>query len=56
MVQEPPERWQLKETALNLLDDFAGGGVKGVSLISDGSTLSKAYVHFSTRVKSRYRC
>lgn len=48
MVQEPQERLPIKEKqALNLLDDFAEIGVKGVSLISDGeSTLSKAYVPF----------
>mgnify|MGYP001392525011 FL=1 len=48
MVQEPQERMPIKtKEALNLLDDFAEVGVKGVSLISDGeSTLSKAYVPF----------
>ncbi len=48
MVQEPQERMPIKEKhSLNLLDDFAEIGVKGVSLISDGeSTLSKAYVPF----------
>ena len=48
MVQEPQERSTIKEKqALDLLDDFAEIGVKGVSLISDGeSTLSKAYVPF----------
>ena len=48
MVQEPNERAVIKTShALNLLDDFAEIGVKGVSLISDGeSTLSKAYVPF----------
>ena len=48
MVQEPQERAVIKTShALNLLDDFAEIGVKGVSLISDGeSTLSKAYVPF----------
>ena len=48
MVQEPQERSTIKtKEALNLLDDFAEIGVKGVSLISDGeSTLSKAYVPF----------
>ena len=48
MVQEPQERATIKtKEALNLLDDFAEIGVKGVSLISDGeSTLSKAYVPF----------
>ena len=48
MVQEPQERSTIKvKQALDLLDDFAEVGVKGVSLISDGeSTLSKAYVPF----------
>lgn len=48
MVQEPQERSTIKvKEALNLVDDFAQVGVKGVSLISDGeSTLSKAYVPF----------
>jgi len=48
MVQEPQERASIKPLeALNLLDDFAQIGVKGVSLVSDGeSTLSKAYVPF----------
>ncbi len=48
MVQEPQERATIKtKQALELLDDFAEVGVKGVSLISDGeSTLSKAYVPF----------
>ena len=48
MVQEPKERANIKtKEALNLLDDFAEIGVRGVSLISDGeSTLSKAYVPF----------
>lgn len=48
MVQEPQERTNIKEKeALNLLDDFAEIGVRGVSLISDGeSTLSKSYVPF----------
>ena len=48
MVQEPQERASIKtKEALNLLDDFAEIGIKGVSLISDGeSTLSKAYVPF----------
>ena len=48
MVQEPQERSTIKTVdALNLLDDFAEIGVRGVSLISDGeSTLSKAYVPF----------
>lgn len=48
MVQEAQERSPIKtEHALNLLDDFAAVGVRGVSLISDGeSTLSKAYVPF----------
>ena len=44
MVQEPQERANIKtKDALNLLDDFAEIGVRGVSLISDGeSTISKA--------------
>jgi MoaA/NifB/PqqE/SkfB family radical SAM enzyme len=48
MMQEPQERPAIKvKEALNLLDDFAEIGVRGVSLISDGeSTLSKAYVPF----------
>ena len=48
MVQEPQERIAIKtKDALELLDDFAEIGVRGVSLISDGeSTLSKAYVPF----------
>lgn len=48
MVQEPQERTNIKEKeSLNLLDDFAEIGVRGVSLISDGeSTLSKAYIPF----------
>ena len=48
IMQEPQERRGIKvQDALNLLDDFAEIGVKGVSLISDGeSTLSKAYVPF----------
>ncbi len=48
MVQEPQERSIIKvKEALDLVDDFAEVGVRGVSLISDGeSTLSKAYVPF----------
>lgn len=48
MMQEPQERSPIKTShALNLLDDFATIGVRGVSLISDGeSTLSPAYVPF----------
>tara|TARA_B100002019_G_scaffold293389_1_gene320678 strand:+ start:13723 stop:14895 length:1173 start_codon:yes stop_codon:yes gene_type:complete len=48
MVQEPQERSTIKvKQALDLLDDFADLGIKGVSLISDGeSTLSKSYVPF----------
>jgi len=48
MMQEPQERPAIKvKEALNILDDFAEIGVRGVSLISDGeSTLSKAYVPF----------
>lgn len=53
MVQEPQDRTNVKEKeALNLLDDFAEIGVRGVSLISDGeSTLSKAYVPFIQHAK-----
>ena len=53
MVQESQERTNIKEKeALNLLDDFAEIGVKGVSLISDGeSTLSKSYVPFIQHAK-----
>ena len=48
MVQEPQERASIKtKEALELVDDFAEIGVRGISLISDGeSTLSKAYVPF----------
>mgnify|MGYP001418342511 CR=1 FL=1 len=48
MVQEPQERSTVKvKEALDLVDDFAEVGVRGVSLISDGeSTLSKAYIPF----------
>jgi MoaA/NifB/PqqE/SkfB family radical SAM enzyme len=48
MMQEPQERSSIKtDHSLNLLDDFAEIGVRGVSLISDGeSTLSKSYVPF----------
>jgi len=48
MMQEAQERSSIKTAhVLNLLDDFATIGVRGVSLISDGeSTLSKAYVPF----------
>ena len=48
MMQEPQKRHGIKiHHALNLLDDFAEVGVRGVSLVSDGeSTLSKAYVPF----------
>jgi MoaA/NifB/PqqE/SkfB family radical SAM enzyme len=48
MVQEPQERAPIKvDSALQLLDDFAEVGVRGVSLISDGeSTLSRAYIPF----------
>ena len=54
MVQEPQERSTIKtKEALNLIDDFAEVGVKGVSLISDGeSTLSKAYVPFIQHASS----
>ena len=46
MVQEPQERANIKtKEALNLLDDFAEIGVKGVSLISDGeSTISPVFI------------
>ena len=48
MMQEPQKRHGIKtHHALNLLDDFAEIGVRGVSLVSDGeSTLSKSYVPF----------
>ena len=48
MMQEPQKRHGIKtDHILNLLDDFAEIGIKGVSLVSDGeSTLSKAYVPF----------
>lgn len=48
MMQESQARSNITTAhALNLLDDFAAIGVRGVSLISDGeSTLSKAYVPF----------
>ena len=48
MVHEPQERAAIKpKQEIELIDDFAEIGVKGVSLISDGeSTLSKAYVPF----------
>jgi MoaA/NifB/PqqE/SkfB family radical SAM enzyme len=54
MVQEPQERASIKTVdALNLVDDFAEIGVRGVSLISDGeSTLSKAYVPFIQHASS----
>ena len=47
-MQESHKRFGIKEHhALNLLDDFAEIGVKGVSLVSDGeSTLSKSYATF----------
>ena len=53
MMQEPQERPAIKtQNALDLLDDFAEIGVRGVSLISDGeSTLSKAYVPFIQHAK-----
>ena len=39
MMQEPQERPAIKvKEALNLLDDFAEIGVRGVSLISDGES------------------
>ena len=45
---EPQERASIKtKEALELVDDFAEIGVRGISLISDGeNTLSKAYVPF----------
>jgi len=48
MMQEAQERSSIKvRDSLNLLDDFATIGVKGVSLISDGeSTLSKSFIPF----------
>ena len=48
MMQESQSRSSIKTVhALNLLDDFAGIGIRSVSLVSDGeSTLSKAYVPF----------
>jgi len=48
MMQEAQERQSVTVAhALNLADDFAAIGVRGVSLISDGeSTLAKAYVPF----------
>ena len=54
MVQEPQERASIKvKEALELADDFAEIGVRGVSLISDGeSTLSKAYVPFIQHASS----
>ena len=47
-MQESQKRFGIREHhALNLLDDFAEIGVKGVSLVSDGeSTLSKSYAPF----------
>ena len=47
------ERSTIKvKEALDLVDDCAEVGVKGVSLISDGeSTLSKAYVPFIQHAK-----
>ena len=50
MVQEPQERSSIKvKQALDLVDDFAEVGIKGVSLISDGeSTLSKALYALSS--------
>ena len=53
MMQEPQKRHGIKtDHILNLLDDFAEIGVKGVSLVSDGeSTLSKAYVPFIKHAK-----
>ena len=55
MVQEPQERSSIKiKQALDLADDFAEVGIKGVSLISDGeSTLSKAYAFYPARCQCR---
>jgi len=52
MMQESQVRSSIKIAhALNLANDFATIGVRGVSLISDGeSTLSKAYVPFIQRL------
>ena len=54
IMQEPQERPPIREKhALDLADDFAEIGVRGVSLISDGeSTLSKAYVPFIQHAKN----
>ena len=53
-MQESQKRFGIKEYhALNLLDDFAEIGVKGVSLVSDGeSTLSKSYATFIEHASS----
>jgi len=53
-MQESQKRSGIKENhALNLLDDFAEIGVKGVSLVSDGeSTLSKSYAPFIEHASS----
>ena len=53
-MQESQKRFGIKEHhALNLLDDFAEIGVKGVSLVSDGeSTLSKSYATFIEHASS----
>ena len=53
-MQESQKRFGIKENhALNLLDDFAEIGVKGVSLVSDGeSTLSKSYATFIEHASS----
>jgi len=53
-MQESHKRFGIKEHhALNLLDDFAEIGVKGVSLVSDGeSTLSKSYASFIEHASS----
>ena len=53
-MQESQKRFGIKEIhALNLLDDFAEIGVKGVSLVSDGeSTLSKSYAPFIEHASS----
>ena len=56
MVQEPQERASIKtKDSLNLLDDFAEIGVKGVSLILMGKhTIKSLCAIYSTRCKNRY--
>ena len=48
VVQEPQERLTIGKDAIDyLLEDFAGIGVRGVSIVSDGeSTLNPHYAHF----------